>query len=61
MKERPQGFAYALYASDDNQKPRAGYVNLGSADEKAAAGGVLPLNQWSHVAVVFHGYILFAT
>jgi methionine-rich copper-binding protein CopC len=55
MKERSRGFNYALYASDDNDKPPAGYINVSASDRAAAGVTLLPLNSWSHLATTYDG------
>jgi hypothetical protein len=55
LKERPNGLAYALYASDDTGKPPAGYVNLGGGDESVTEPPALALNRWVHLATTFDG------
>lgn len=57
MKERPGGLSYALYGSDNTNKPPAIYGHLGG-DREAAGTSVLPLNTWSHVAGTYDGAYL---
>jgi hypothetical protein len=58
LKERgTAGLAYSLYASDNTNKPPAGYINRGS-DVGAAGTSALPLNAWSHLAVTYDGAAL---
>jgi hypothetical protein len=57
LKERPGGLAYALYASDNTNRPPAGYVNV--AFDRAAVGSTaLALNQWTHLATTYDGNLL---
>lgn len=51
LKERADGLAYALYASDDANRPPAGYVRAGGSDRRVVALAPLPLNTWTHIAV----------
>jgi hypothetical protein len=55
LKERPGGLSYALYASDNTNRPPAGYVNLGGGDQGAIGANLLALNQWSHLTTTFDG------
>jgi hypothetical protein len=55
LKERPGGLAYALYSSDDTNRPPAGYVNIGGSDRSAAGASALPLNTWTHLATTYDG------
>jgi hypothetical protein len=54
LKERTNGLAYALYASDNEQR-FATYVRVGGADRAVAAADPLPLHIWTHVAVTYNG------
>jgi hypothetical protein len=56
LKERPSGLAYALYASDDGNRPHA-YSFTGS--ELGTRGPTaLPIGAWTHVAATFSGATL---
>jgi hypothetical protein len=59
LKERGSGatggLAYSLYASDNTNRPPAGYINRNSTDYSAAAASALPLNAWTHVATTYDG------
>jgi len=55
MKERAGGLAYALYSSDDTNKPPAGYVNVGGSDRSAGGAATIPLNAWTHLATTYDG------
>ena len=57
LKERPGGLAYALYASDNTNRPPAGYVHIG-ADRAAVGETALALNQWTHLATTYDGGVL---
>ena len=55
LKETADGLAYALYANNNASRP-AGFVNLGSNNDRTAAGTTaMPLNAWTHVAMTFDG------
>jgi hypothetical protein len=58
LKERPSGFAYALYATDGASRPPAGYVSINGSDVAAVAPGTLALNTWTHVAMTYDGATL---
>jgi hypothetical protein len=55
IKERTGGLAYALYATDGPAKPPAGYIDKSGTDYETAAGSLLPLNTWTHLAVTYDG------
>jgi hypothetical protein len=56
LKERgTNGLAYSLYANDGPVNRPAGYARIGAADQQVGAAPVLPLNTWTHIAVVKDG------
>jgi len=52
LKEAAPGLAYALYASDNNNRP-AVYINTGGSDIEATAAGPLTENAWTHLAATY--------
>lgn len=58
MKERPGGLSYALYSSDDSNRPPAGYGNTGGSDTAAVGSAAIPLNAWVHLAATYDGSAL---
>ena len=56
LKERNNnGLSYSLYANDGPVAQPAGYARIGVADRLVGAGPALPLNTWTHIAVVKDG------
>jgi hypothetical protein len=55
MKERSGGLAYALYGSDNTNRPPAVYASIGGADRSAVGSGTLPLNTWTYLAGTYDG------
>jgi hypothetical protein len=54
LKERTNGLAYALYATDGAGRPPAGYINV-SSDIAAVGTSTIPLGNWTHLATTFDG------
>ncbi len=48
LKETTTGLSYGLYASDNSDRPPAGYVSI-SGDNAVIGPAELPLNTWSHL------------
>jgi RHS repeat-associated protein len=52
LKEGSNQLAYTLYANDDQSAPGA-FITTTSGTGAATASGIIPLNQWSHVAATY--------
>ena len=53
-KERTGGFAYALNANTDSNKPNTA-LRIGTSDRYLGAGSHLPSNAWTHLAATYDG------
>jgi hypothetical protein len=56
MKERPNGLAYALYGSTDNNRPSTEARTSVTFESRGPAA--LPLATWSHLASTYDGSTL---
>ena len=54
IKERPNGLAWALYASEGAGRPSS-WISVGGSDRDATSTTALPLNTWTHVAATYNG------
>jgi RHS repeat-associated protein len=48
-----EGLSYGLVAADGADAPPAGYAPMGGIAESIVGSSLLPLDQWSHIAVTF--------
>jgi uncharacterized repeat protein (TIGR03803 family) len=55
LKETDGGLSYAMYANDADANKPAGYVRIGSSEEKVRAKKRLSNNTWVHIATTFDG------
>jgi hypothetical protein len=55
LKERVDGLAYGLYASDANMTRPGGYARIKGIDREAQGTASLPSQTWSHIATTYDG------
>jgi hypothetical protein len=53
-KERTGGFAYALHANSDANRP-TNAVHIGTSYEHLKSGNKVPRNRWTHLAATYDG------
>ena len=58
LKETDGGLSYSMYANDADANKPAGYVRIGSNEEKIRAKKRLSNNAWAHIAVTYDGTTL---
>jgi uncharacterized repeat protein (TIGR03803 family) len=55
LKETDGGLSYSMYANDGDANKPAGYVRIGSSEEKVRAKKRLSSGVWVHIATTFDG------